>query len=382
MIKKLCILTAYYPRENDPIYSFVGTLIESIADMGVECHVISPVSYIEKKHKAETRVEKTKKGSEIHVYCPRYMIYPSRNILGFQTYRLTVKSLWRAIGRTYKENIGSCDAIYSHFIDAGVNAAWLKKKTGIPAFMAVGESNITMHKLTYTIFHDILHEGLNGVISVSSQLKKDLLEHDVISEKTPIIVAPNGIDTELFKPADKAKVRAKLGAKDEDYIISFVGAFILRKGIDKLQQIVKEHPDWKCVFIGSGEIPLNIRKEQVLFSGRVPHDQIPSIISGADVFVLPTQAEGCCNAIIEAMGCGLPVISSNRSFNDDILDNMCSIKVNPDDIHEIEKAMILLEKDAELRKKLAENALKRGQDLSIHNRAQRILDFMERNLHD
>lgn len=382
MIKKLCVLSAYYPQSNDPIYSFVGTLIETIADMGVECHVISPVSYIEKKHKAETRIEKTKNGAEIHVYCPRYMIYPSRNILGFQTYRLTVNSLWRAIGRVFKDNIGHCDAIYSHFIDAGVNAAWLKKKTGIPAFMAVGESNVTMHKLTYTVFNDVLHDGLNGVISVSSQLREDLLEHDVISNKTPIVVAPNGIDIDLFKPADRGEARAKLGAKDEDYVISFVGAFIPRKGFDKLQQVIKKHPNWKCVFIGSGEIPVEIREDQVLFSGRIPHNEIPEMISGTDVFVLPTHAEGCCNAIIEAMGCGLPIISSNRAFNDDILDEMCSIKIDPEDADAIEDAMIMLQKDVELRKKLAEGALNRGRNLSIQNRAQKILDFMERNIHD
>ena len=382
MIEKLCILTAYYPQENDPIYSFVGTLVEAIADMGVECHVISPVSYIEKKHKAETRIEKTKNGAEIHVYCPRYVIYPSRNFLGFQTYRLTVNSLWRAIGRAFKENIGHCDAIYSHFIDAGVNAAWLKKKTGIPAFMAVGESNVTMHKLTYTVFHDVLHDGLNGVISVSSQLREDLLEHDIISNKTPIVVAPNGIDVDLFKPADRVEVRAKLGAKDEDYVISYVGAFIHRKGFDKLQQVIKKHPNWKCILIGSGEIPVEIQEDQLLYSGRIPHDEIPGIISGSDVFVLPTHAEGCCNAIIEAMGCGLPIISSNKAFNDDILDEMCSIKVDPEDADAIEEAMIILQKDTKLRKKLAEGALNRGRNLSIHNRAQIILDFMERNIHD
>lgn len=380
MIKKLCVLSAYYPQADDPIYSFVGTLIETIADMGVECHVISPVSYIEKKHKAVSRIEKTKKGSEIHVYCPRYMIFPSRNVLGFQTYRLTVRSLWRAIGRTFRYEIKDCDAIYSHFIDAGVNAAWLGSKTGIPAFMAVGESNVTMHKLTYTVFSDVLHDGLKGVVSVSTQLEKDLFEHDVISTETPVIIAPNGIDTSLFKPSSKEKAREKLGVKESDYIISFVGAFIPRKGFDRLQMILKKHGDWKCIFIGNGEIPVELKDGQVLFSGRIPHDQIPELISASDVFVLPTQAEGCCNAIIEALGCGLPVISSDRSFNDDILDETCSVRVDPDNLDEIEKAMVLLETDVELRNRLADGAFKKGQELSIENRAKIILEFMEKQI--
>ncbi len=378
MIKKLCVLSTYYPQENDPIYSFVGTLIGTIADMGIECHVISPVSYIEKKHKAVSRIEKTKNGSEIHVYCPRYFIYPSRKFLGFHTYQLTVKSLWNAIYRTYKRNIIDCDAIYSHFIDAGVNAAWLKSKTGNPAFMAVGESNVTMHKLTYSVFRSVLYNGLNGVISVSSQLEKDLYDNDVISNEIPIFVAPNGIDTELFKPYDKQLSRSRLGAKESDFIISFVGAFILRKGFGILQQVLKKHPDWKCIFIGSGEISIELSDDQVLFAGRIPHEQIPELISASDVFVLPTQAEGCCNAIVEALGCGLPVISSDRSFNDDIIDETCSIRVDPDSIDEIENAIIRIKNDDDLRMHLANGAIKKGQDLSIVRRARKILDFMEK----
>ena len=90
MLKKICIISARYPSKSDPVYSFVGTLVEAFADRGVECHVISPVSNIEKKHKAESRIERTANGAEINVYCPRYTMFPNRNIFGFKTYRLTV----------------------------------------------------------------------------------------------------------------------------------------------------------------------------------------------------------------------------------------------------------------------------------------------------
>lgn len=377
MIKKLCVLTTYYPQEKDPVYAFVGTLIEAMADAGVECHVISPVSYIEKKHKAEARIERTAKGAEIHVYCPRYILFPSRDIFGYQTYRLTVSSLWSAIYKTYKKHVGSCDALYSHFIDAGVNAAWLKKKTGVPAFMAVGESNITMHKLTYEVFRDVLYDGLDGVIAVSSQLRNDLRKNDIVSSTTPVIVAPNGIDTDLFRPMDKKVCREKIGASDKDYIISFVGAFIKRKGFDKLQEAIKKHSSWKCILLGAGEIKVELKEEQVLFNGRVPHDCIPQYIAASDIFVLPTQAEGCCNAIIEAMGCGLPIVSSDRSFNDDILDESCSARIDPDSVDDIERTIEMLEKNITMRRKLAEGAYKKGTELSISNRARKILDFME-----
>lgn len=380
MIKKICVLTSYYPQADDPVYSFVGTLVEAMADRGVECHVISPVSRIEKKHRAVTRIEKTANGSEINVYCPDYTVFPSRNILGYRTYRLTVASMRSAIMKTYRDYVGSCDAIYSHFVSMGINAAWLGKKTGVPAFMAVGESSVTMHSLSYECFRADLHSGLKGVITVSSQLREDLGKYSVISPDTPVLVAPNGIDTSVFRPLDRQSARASLGADDEDFIVSFVGAFISRKGFDKLQNVIGRHPEWKCVLIGSGDIPLELNNEQVLYSGRTSHADIPRYLCASDVFALPTCAEGCCNAIIEAMGCGLPVVSSDRSFNDDILSPECSIRIDTSSEEELDEALTRLYNDKRLRERLANGALAVGQSLSIENRAEKILSFMEKCL--
>ena len=93
----------------------------------------------------------------------------------------------------------------------------------------------------------------------------------------------------------------------------------------------------KSIFIGSGEQTPEI--DGILFCGKLPHDQIVHYLNAADVFVLPTLAEGCSNAIIEAMACGLPIISSDLPFNDDILDAENSIRVNSLDVESIAEAI-------------------------------------------
>lgn len=380
MIKKICVISAYYPSENDPHYAFVGTLIGAIADRGIECHVISPVSNMEKRHRAESRIETTPKGTEIHVHCPTYTVFPSRRIFGHETYRFTVSSKQRAIRKAFDRYVHDCDAIYSHFIDSGVHAALLSEKTGIPAYVAIGESNITNNRLSYSLYRSELHKYIRGVISVSSELKKEAIDIGIFSAETPIEVFPNSIDTDLFRPMDKTEQRRDRGLSDADFVVSFVGGFIERKGFDKVQQVMGRHPDWKCILIGGGDIPITVPKEQIAFAGRIGHDRIPAYLCASDVFVLPTKAEGCCNAIVEAMGCGLPIVSSDRGFNYDILNREYAILVDPENVDEIDRALMTYASHPQLRKEHADKSLQAGKLLSIENRANGIVRFMEKNL--
>ena len=113
----------------------------------------------------------------------------------------------------------------------------------------------------------------------------------------------------------------------------------------------------------------------MLFEGRLLHEQIPIYLNAADVFVLPTLKEGCCNAVVEAMACGLPIISSNLAFNWDVLDETNSIMIDPQNIQQIRDAIIKLRDDSVLRKRLAEGALRKAESLTIDQRAKEIMKF-------
>ena len=129
------------------------------------------------------------------------------------------------------------------------------------------------------------------------------------------------------------------------------------------------------VFVGKGSVEPDC--ENILFKGPLRHEEIPEYLNASDAFVLPTLKEGCCNAIVKAMSCGLPIISSNRPFNWDVLDESNSIMIDPNDVGAIAKAIEQLRDDKELRARMAASSWEKAQALTIDQRAKGIIDFMQ-----
>ena len=191
---------------------------------------------------------------------------------------------------------------------------------------------------------------------------------------------PNGANLQLFKPLDKKTCRKQIGLKDDDFLLITVGEFSERKGQNRIIKAVDSlsNPRMKTCFIGSGDSI--VERDFIFYKGRVKHDDLPVYLNAADVFVLPTLREGCCNAIVEALACGLPVISSDRSFNYDILDETNSIMIDPEDANQIAVAIKLLKEDKNKRDVLAKGALDKAMSLSIDQRAANILSFIEEKM--
>lgn len=98
------------------------------------------------------------------------------------------------------------------------------------------------------------------------------------------------------------------------------------------------------------------------------------------MFCLPTLNEGCSNAIVEAIACGLPIISSNLPFNDDILDSSNALLVNPESVDDIASAIKQLMDNSDLRQKLAEGFKEKAKSLRIEFRAKKIIEFINRQM--
>ena len=77
------------------------------------------------------------------------------------------------------------------------------------------------------------------------------------------------------------------------------------------------------------------------------------------------------------MACGLPIISSDLPFNDEILDDTCSIRIDPMNIEQIKNAILLLKGNDVLRLKMSKASLEKAKNMSLATRADRILCWLD-----
>ncbi len=381
-MEHICIVTSRYPTKVDPAsLVFVQQLAWTLADLGKRVSVICPlpVNLNPKfaKLPAETE-ERTHEGNRIVLYFPKFMGLGQRSIGPVNTAGMTTSFFTGAVRKVLKRMESKPDVLYGHFVTpAGLAVCRLSKELDIPAFIAYGESS------TWSIDHigreKVKQEigNVRGIISVSSKNSKELVDIGVVAEET-IGVFPNGYIPTRFAHKDRAESRKMFGIPEDAFVVAFVGHYIVRKGIGVLQQAVDGLPDVYMICAGKG--PLKPQGERVLHTDPVNPDKLAYFYSAADAFVLPTLNEGCCNAIVEAIACGLPIISSNLSFNDDILDESNSLRVDPNSAEQIAQSILKLKEDAQLRGQLAQGSRERAKELTLKKRAENILRFMEERI--
>jgi teichuronic acid biosynthesis glycosyltransferase TuaC len=374
---RILFLSMGYPSSKNPSrIVFLQRLVNELADQGHTCHVIAPVKLpIDKNTVIGKEIQKSPMGQSVTVYFPGYACFWLTARTEKDPFKkLSVNNYISAVQRTIKKNKLDFDVVYSHFLGISAECAIKIAETyHKPCFAAAGES-------VFSYFDapdgEHVYEYLNkltGIISVSTENKQLLLARGILTDEK-IKVFPNGIDASVFYPRNKAESREAFGFNSEDFIVAFTGQFIDRKGVLRLEQACKELPV-KVAYAGSGpQIPSALN---TIWKKPIKPEDMPFFLSAADIFCLPTLNEGCCNAIIEALACGLPVVSSDRLFNDDILDNKCSIRIDCADVEQIRNAISKLLNDKSIITQMSMCALNRGRMLTLNERAANIVKWIE-----
>jgi glycosyltransferase involved in cell wall biosynthesis len=178
----------------------------------------------------------------------------------------------------------------------------------------------------------------DGMVSISSAVRDELSEAGIRPEMIHAI--PNGVDTTRFTPVNdlaKANLRDRLGLDPHAQIGVYTGRLVSYKGLALLlrvwREVVVEFPNTKLLLVGSGGLDMHNCEDElrsyvadhglqnhVIFSGAVHN--VEEYLQASDLFVFPTESEAFGLSLVEAMACGLPVITTSVGGVLDIVKHM------------------------------------------------------------
>lgn len=220
-----------------------------------------------------------------------------------------------------------------------------------------------------------LYRRSTGVISVSKGVREDLITNYKIPEEKCLLIY-NCIDIELIKGLVNEKVNHPWFKEDIPVVIN-CGRLTLQKNypllLEAMNLILKDGNNFRLLILGKGEDHSKLEKlakdlgisRNVMFLGFQSNPF--KYISRSLVFVLSSLWEGFGNVIIEAMACGVPVVSTRcPSGPDEIInDGVNGLLVPSEDVDALAKVILRLLKDESLRSRLAKAGMKRAEDFRI-----------------
>jgi len=204
----------------------------------------------------------------------------------------------------------------------------------------------------------------------------------------------NGIQPEYFRDLEITRegVRGALGVKSGEYMVLAAGNLAEVKGykylISAIYDLVEKGIPIKCFIAGQGELKEELEKQimsleldrNVKLLGY--RDDIPSLLTAADIFCMPSLNEALGYSLLEAMAAGIPVIASNvGGIPEALTDGKEGLLVPSGDVRELSLAIQKLISDDELAKRLGLNGRHTvNQTFSLERMLTQTRDFLLNDL--
>lgn len=177
---------------------------------------------------------------------------------------------------------------------------------------------------------------------VSRHLRQWLLAHGIAAHRVEVLHW--FADVQRWRPdADiRRQFRQALGIGQQTPVIVYAGRLCRQKRPDlfvtSLRKLADTHQDFIALVIGDGELAGDLRRdlqrvrldERVRLLGWLDEEAFRRALQAADLFFLPSEAEGIALVLYEAMACALPVVASNVGGQAELVDDTCGYLVEPE----------------------------------------------------
>ena len=287
---------------------------------------------------------------------------------------------------------------YARFNWTGVVGA---RETGRPLFLEYNGSevwvgrhwdNVGGLKLLRRI-EELNLRAAARIFVVSEVERNNLLNAGVPDHK--IIVNPNGVDVDRFRPGVGGKdVRAALGVGYDEHLAGFVGTFGPWHGVMEFAKaiaLVPRETPLKFLLVGAGKLKSEMEEticeagliDRVIFTGSVSHDHVPALLDACDILVSPhipladgSDFFGSPTKLFEYMAMGKGIVASRLGQIGDVLSHEeTALLVEPGNVEQLAEAMVRLAKSKELRERLGDNARRVAvEKFTWQHNARRVLD--------
>jgi glycosyltransferase involved in cell wall biosynthesis len=225
----------------------------------------------------------------------------------------------------------------------------------------------------FLLLRNTLLKKAEAFSSISAEITAELISSGVPAAK--IVNIPNSVDTQRFYPVrndQKLVLRKKLGIPESSTVVMYTGRLVSYKGLPVLLKVWKEiqphHNDIHLFLLGTGGLDIhnceselhafvksNNLESSVHFTGNVQN--VSEYLQAADIFAFPTENDAFPSSLIEAMTCGLPVITTPvGAIKTIIQDQLNGILIDPGNEQQLSQALNLLICSKPLAAKLGHSA--------------------------
>jgi glycosyltransferase involved in cell wall biosynthesis len=247
-----------------------------------------------------------------------------------------------------------------------------------------------MERTKFGVFFPWSARRSDHIITVSQSSKNDIVDrYHVDPERVTVVYEAPGPE---FRKMDVHRCREML-AREYDLRLPFVlyvGRINARKNLERLVEAFsissgKGFPH-ELVIVGkqdwmAGRVLQKVRdlslESKVRFVGYVPTEHLPVFYNAADLFVYPSICEGFGIPLVEAMACGVPVVTSFGSSLEEVASD-AALLADPHSVSSIADAVEKVLSDEALASGLRERGLRRAGDFSEARKAQETIDVYHR----